>query len=200
MKRIIFIPILTILFSCKNNNNGSQDYIETGKSTNKGINTVDDSLESDKYSFLSEYPNKPVPLIDSTNFNNLNTANELTAKQKDLLHLNKILGENYSDVIQSVQINYRINLSDNFSTIAMSYELGEHELLTTLVNYDNDFKPITWNEIAYDEIAEGLVRKQSKIYRDSIIISRISYFDEVPDTTFTSFQIDKNGLFINMEK
>lgn len=72
--------------------------------------------------------------------------------------------------------------------------------MSTLINYDDDFKPIAWTEIAYDEIAEGLIRKQSKLYKDSIIVSRINYFDEVPDTTFTRFKIDKNGSLINMDE
>lgn len=201
MKRIFFVVISTVLFSCKDNaSKESQDSIKTGKSPDKEINTTANSPENDEYSFLSKYPYKPVPFIDSTNFNNINTEKKLTAKQKDLLHLDKILGENYSDVIQSIHINYRVNLSDNFNTIVMSCELGEHELFTTLVNYDDDFKPIAWEKIAYDEIAEGLVRKQGNIYKDSILVSKINYFNEVPDTTFTRFKIDKKGFIVNVDE
>ena len=201
MKRIIFVVISAVLFSCKDNvSKESNDSNEADNSANKEIDTTADNPVSEEYSFLSEYPYKPVPFIDSTNFNNTKATKELTVQQRKLLHLDKILGENYSDVIQSIQISYRVNLSDNFSTIVMSYELGEHELLTTLVNYDDNFKPIAWKEIAYDEIAEGLIRKHSKIYKDSILVSKINYYEEVPDTTFTQLKIDKSGFIVNVDE
>lgn len=200
IKGIFFVPILALLFSCKNNNNGAQESTKTGISADEEIIAKADNPESDKYSFLSEYPYKPVPFIDSTNFDNIKATKELTIEQRDLLHLDKILGENYSDIIQSTQISYRINLSDNFNTIVMSYELGEHELLSTLINYDADFKPISWKEISYDEIAEGVIRKHSNINKDNILVSRINYYDEVPDTIFTRFKIDKNGFIVNLDE
>jgi len=200
VRTILFLAILALLLSCKNNNKGSQDSTKTGKSVDEEISNTVDNPESDEYSFLSEYPTKALPFVDSTNFNNITKSKQLTDQQKGLLRLDKILGENYSDIVQSLQINYRVNLSDNFSTIIMSYELGEHELLSKVINYDAHFKPIAWETIAYDEIAEGLVRKQSKIYKDSIIVSRINYFDEVPDTTFTRFKIGKNGFIVNVDE
>lgn len=199
VRTIFFLAVLAVLFSCKDSSKESQDSSKKDKSANKNVNSVTDDSVNDEYSFLSEYPNKALPFVDSTNFNNINKAKQLTEQQKDLLRLDKILGESYSDIVQSLQINYRVNLSDNFSTIIMSYELGEHELLSKIINYDVHFMPIAWQEIAYDEIAEGLVRKQSKIYKDSIIVSRINYFDEIPDTTFTKFKIEQNGSIVNYE-
>lgn len=201
VKEIFLVVISTVLFSCKDSSSKeSQDSTKTDKSVDKEISATAGNTRSEQYSFLSEYLDKPLPLIDSTNFNNIKATKELTVQQTELLHLDKILGENYSDVIQSIQISYRLNLSDNFSTIVMSYELGEHELLSTLINYDDDFKPIAWKEIAYDEIAEGLIRKQGNLYKDSIIVGRINYFDEVPDTTFTRFKIGENGSIKNMDE
>lgn len=199
VKVFFFLTISAILFSCKESSKESKDSTTTGNSENKEVNVVTENPESEEYSFLSDYPYKALPLIDSTNFNNVNSTKDLTAQQKDFLHLDTILGENYSDILQSPQISYRINLSENFSTVVITYELGEHELFSTLINYDTNFKPIAWKDIAYDEIAEGLIRKQSKIYKDSIVISQISYFDEVPDTTFTRFKLDKNGSIVNYE-
>lgn len=127
VKGIFFVAFSTILFSCKDNNKELQDSTNAGNTANKEVNTVTDSLSNDEYSFLSEYSYKTLPLVDSTNFNNIMATKELTVQQRKLLHMDKILGENYSDVIQSLQINYKVNLSDNFITIVMSYELGEHD-------------------------------------------------------------------------
>lgn len=109
------------------------------------------------YSFLNDYQIIKPPFVDSTNFDNLKNNKGLKNNQIKLLKLNQIFGDEYVDFDQSkIGINYIIDLSSKFKTIAFYFYFTENELSSTLVNYDFDYNIIDKKTVAMDEIAESI--------------------------------------------
>jgi hypothetical protein len=67
-------------------------------------------------------------------------------------------------------------------------------LSTVIVTYGNDYFINNYEQIAYDEIAESLVRIESEITKDNIIVSEKNYSGEAEEVTKTNFKIDANGI------
>jgi len=149
-------------------------------------------------------PLKSLPVIDTTNFDNIKEINEFGAQQIKTLQLDKIYPdidkEGYSYTFMP---SYTLKLSDQFYTIVLNVYKGDHELESILINYDlekrlsqyyNEDGVLKTNSlvIAYDEIAEGWSRKHAKIEQQSVTIIDEFYGDPIQIDT-TNFQITRSG-------
>ncbi len=146
---------------------------------------------------------KNLPIIDSTNFDNIVKVKEFTKEEIKLLQLNKI----YPDIDKKnnklkFQPSYKINLGD-FNSVVINVFKGEHELESILIIYDSYYKlsqyynqedKLTSNSltISYDEIAEGWSRKFSKIENNTVTIVD-EFYGDYKHTDTTKFHINRNG-------
>jgi hypothetical protein len=189
------LAIVIVSASCKYN---KSDTI-TGK-TDLGTKSNDvkttqqksdlDLNKKNEFKFLEKIKSENFPKKDSTNFDNYSKENKLTATEIQLLSLDKIIK---NKEVVNVYINYSLKLSSRFKTLVVSYENGDSELMTILINYDTNYKIIDSKEIAYDEIAESILRIESAIVANKIIVIESNYSNEEPVLTQTVYTILGNG-------
>lgn len=169
MKKVL---ILLSVFALLTQNGFSQT------TNNKKLKENLQELKND-YSFLENYKTMQVPYIDSTNFDNHKVSNLLSAKQIELLKLTKVYGKEYIEFDQTkIGINYILNLSEDYTTIAIFFYFTEMELSSTLINYDIEFNIIDFKTVAMDEIAESIFRTESIIEKNKILITNFKFFNE----------------------
>lgn len=155
---------------------------------------IDDVVEvpvKNEFTFLENIPERKTPLIDSTNFDNFSSNKILNKSQLQLIQIEKI-AENPENVVA----NYKLDLSGNFKTFVFTYNKGEMELFSTLVNYSNDFQFISKLDISYDEIAESWFRKESQISKKEIVVNDLSYTEEIEKSAKTVYRILESGQIV----
>lgn len=190
----LHLLILAVIFSTI----GCQEKAPLGQSSSnetkisKDTVTVIQENNTDKRinNQFPDLPNKNLPLVDSTNFDNYNHNLEI----KNDLFFKKIKFKKDQPEIENSRLRYQVHFSEKFQSVVISYYQGEHELFTTLVNIDENDQIIDQLEIAYDEIAESAFRKRSSITQNKIVVEDWNYMNE-PIKTITTYQISKAGKF-----
>lgn len=147
------------------------------------------SCKSNKYSFLNEYPAKTVPLVDSTNFSNHVETKLLTKTQQELLKLPSIFEEQLDDEKAKIGVSYLPKLSENYKSVVYYFYPNNTELISMLVNYDENYNIINSQVLAYDEIVEGVLKTTSTLNKNSIeLVEHIS-----DDSSTIIFNILEDG-------
>jgi len=147
------------------------------------------SCKTNKYSFLTKYPVKFLPHIDSTNFSNHVEGKLLTQKEQQKLGLESVFGEQLGEKGAKIGVSYLPKISDNFKSVVYYFYSSNTELTSVLVNYDEDFKIINNQMVAYDEIADGVLRSTAMIYKDKIVLKEYV----ADNATIIKFDILENG-------
>ncbi|MFA4870763.1 MAG: carboxypeptidase-like regulatory domain-containing protein [Pedobacter sp.] len=132
-----------------------------------------------------------LPFKDSTNFDNFKESRKLTNQEAGILKLNTL----YSGVM-GFYSRYTVPFSTQFKSVVISYHPNEHELITTLINYDRDYHILGKVDIAYDEIAESQFRKESLLTIDKIIVDEISWMENRPVKKTKTYEVLPNGKII----
>lgn len=140
-------------------------------------------------------PSKELPYTDSTNFDNYSSVEKHLVPHQLLAAAETAAGKHTG----KIYVSHTLDLSPDFTTMVISYYRGDAELLTVMVNCDPNGKAIDWLEIAYDEVAEGWVRKYSTVSRDRVLVEKTSYISEPPEVTTAVYRIGGNGKFIRNE-
>ena len=148
------------------------------------------SCKVNKYSFLNDYPTKTVPLVDSTNFSNHVEGKLLTKPQQELLKLPSIFEEQLNDENAKIGISYLPKLSENFQSVVYYFYPNNTELISMLVNYDDQFNIINSQILAYDEITEGMLKTTSTLDKNSIEL--VEYISDTPSTIIFNILEDGN--------
>ena len=153
-------------------------------------NNTDERINNNNNRF-PDLPNKSFPLVDSTNFDNYNQQIGI----KNDLFFKKIQFKKDQPEIENSRLRYQVHFSEKFQSVVISYYQGEHELLTTLVNLDENDQIIDQLDIAYDEIAESAFRKMSSITQNKIVVEDWNHMNAEPIKTITTYQISQEGKF-----
>ncbi|WGH74188.1 hypothetical protein P8625_08640 [Tenacibaculum tangerinum] len=148
------------------------------------------SCKSNNYSFLDEYPTKAVPLVDSTNFSNHVEDKLLTKSQQELLKLPAIFEGQLPEENAKIGVSYLPKISDNFKSVVYYFYPNNTELISMLVNYDDSFTVINSQVLAYDEIADGMLKTTSTLNKNSIEL--VEYVSDSPSTIIFSILEDGN--------
>ncbi|WP_299161204.1 hypothetical protein [uncultured Tenacibaculum sp.] len=150
------------------------------------------ACKTNKYSFVNEYPVKQLPLIDSTNFDNHVEGKLLSKEEQKLLKLPSVFIDQLNDEKAKIGISYLPKISDNFQSVVFYFYPNNTEVISMLVNYDKNFTIINSQVLAYDEIAEGMLKTTSKLDKNRIELTE--YISENPSTLY--FKISNNGDII----
>lgn len=154
-----------------------------------------------------KFPLRKMPLIDSTNFDNIKKTNKLTYNDIKELQLQEL----YPDLLKDDSYyeaypSYKLNIG-NFKSIVTAIFKGEHELESVLIIYnqddklskiyqgDNEEPSINSLVISYDEIAEGWSRTTSKI-KNNCITTIDALYTEPPVIDTLLHHINNEG-YIN---
>lgn len=132
-----------------------------------------------------------LPFMDSTNFDNFKENKKLTDSEVDILKL-KTINQDAANFF----IRYKVPFSNTFRSVVVTYQLGEFELVTMLINYDTGYHIIDKLDIAYDEIAESQLRKQSLLEKNSIKVEDINWFEETSAKEAVIYEISPEGKII----
>lgn len=138
------------------------------------------SCKVNKYSFLNDYPTKTVPLVDSTNFSNHVEEKLLTKQQQELLKLPAIFEEQLNNENAKIGVSYLPEISENFKSVVYYFYPSNTELISMLVNYDNQYNIINSQVLAYDEIADGMLKTTSTLTKKHIEL--VEYISDTPST------------------
>ncbi|WP_099366084.1 hypothetical protein [Sphingobacterium sp. 1.A.4] len=157
----------------------------------KEVSVAPTSEEKDEILAVIEgLDNRSFPLADSTNFDNVD---------KKGIHnpdfLKRIHFEADEVNFKDVRLRYRLHYSPAYYSIVLTYPLGEHEIITTLLNINKEGKIIDFLDIAYDEIAESAFRKESVMEKDRVVLTDWNYMSEVPTKTVTNYLLTSEGRF-----
>jgi hypothetical protein len=148
------------------------------------------ALEAD--SPFATFPERELPLVDSTNFDNLTNTATLPLTEVEKLQLTEL------DFAGSglFSVNYRLKLVNGFQSLVVTYFASDVEMYTYLVNYDSGFRRIDELPIAYDEIAESYLRKYARVTdaQTIVVISQNSATGELVQTE-TKFKCLNDGTF-----
>ncbi len=134
--------------------------------------------------------NRAFPLTDSTNFDNVDKKG---IHNPDFLKRIHFVAEEVN--FKDVPLRYRLNYSPAYYSIVLTYPLGEHEIITTLLNINKQGKIIDFLDIAYDEIAESAFRKESVMEKDRVVLTDWNYMSEEPTKTVTNYTLTSEGRF-----
>ena len=197
--KYIYLLILVVFISCNQNKNEQK----TPSEVNNGA--LDSLIEytEEGSSFIEEFqklPVKHIPLIDSTSFDSFIDEDDIKKINVEALRLPLVFTNWFKKGYDYKVISgYRLVLSESFYSVVVTTEKGNHEMKSTLINYDFEGNIIDYKGVAYDEIAESLVRTQSKIEKNKITIYTIEWTEEKKENT-TVFQINSEGKFVNTTK
>lgn len=142
---------------------------------------------------LTAFAEKSLPLVDSTNFDNLSEDATLATPEMEKLQLSEL------DFAGSgaFTARYRLNLVEGIISLVVTYWASDVEMHTYLINYDLNMNRIDQLPISYDEIAESYIRKHAQITDadNIIVVSENSASGEVVQTV-TKFRCLNDGTFV----
>ena len=183
--KIQYILIVFTFISCVQGTKEKNPTISNSKSGNKQIVVLPeiDSLKKvdvlSFYKIINEIKTKTIPLIDTTNFNNFKDDNFFAKQEVRMLKLEKMYPSFYIETHNyKATASYKIKFSENFHSIVLIILKGDHEMESVLINYDLNGGIIDSKVISYDEIAEGWSRIESKIEKNKLTVSKMTWFDE----------------------
>ncbi|WP_437395784.1 hypothetical protein [Flagellimonas lutimaris] len=136
---------------------------------------------------------KQLPLIDTTNFDRFIDEADRKAFDAQILSIEKVYPDFYAEASKYQPMDlYKVQLSSKFYTVVMTFRKGDFEMESTLVNYDLEGNMIDHQLIAYDEIAEGSSRVESKISENKILSNRI-FWTEKKEIEQEEYRIKSDG-------
>lgn len=181
-----------VFISCKENKVQEEEVI------NKTEIQPESSIEEVKTSpnFIDAFfklPLKKLPIVEKTSFDSFIEAEDYKNISAEAFSIPTIYKNwNRKEFNFRVISGYRIALSKDFYTAVLTVKIGDHEMETKFVNYDLNGNIIDYKLIAYDEIAEGFFKTESKIENDKITIKNIEWTDEGHESTDV-FKVNSDG-------
>ncbi|RYC53138.1 hypothetical protein [Flagellimonas olearia] len=142
---------------------------------------------------------KQIPHIDTTNFDRFIDEDDISEINAKALGIEGVYpdfhdeGSNY----RAMDL-YRLELSPSFHTVVVTYRKGDHEMESTLINYDLEGNIIDHQLVAYDEIAEGMSRVESRISADKLTVNHI-FWAEKKEIKQKEYSIHGDGIIEAMD-
>lgn len=145
---------------------------------------------------LETLPVRNFPITDSTGFDNFNQIGI-----PDNGFLKRIQFNQEHTEANDFRLNYKIPFSENFTSLVITYQRGEHELITMLLTVSKEEKIIDSLEISYDEIAESAFSKSSMIEKNKITVTDWNWMSgDNPISETHRYKLNSNGTFEKIER
>lgn len=123
---------------------------------------------------ISAAKSRTLPVVEMTNFDSFIDEDDYDEIDAEALKLDQIYPDfNNENHLFRLIAYYQVPLSNNFHTIVITLLKGEHEMKTVLINYDTGGSPIAHQEVAFDEVAEGMSRTVSRISENKLTVNKI---------------------------
>jgi len=186
MKKVLIFSLFALFVSC-------QTHVDQKtEDSNKDIpaSIAPDTIREKQPDGMEIIKIQKLPFTDSTNFDNYHEEETFSSDLLDKINFQQIFPDG-----SDFRIRYKVKLIDSIYSIVVTMKQGEHELLTTLLNIDNQFKIKGTLLIAYDEIAESAFRTEGKILSNGIEVTEWNYMGEEPEKTLKKYILKSNGEF-----
>ena len=159
-----------------------------------GVSISDLKQNTDRFNqIISTINTKSIPLNDATNFDSFIDEDDYKDVDVKTLKLVNLYPNFYAEGYNYRAISwYKIEFSEDFYSVVVTIRKGDNEMESTLINYDLKGNIIDSLVIAYDEIAEGFMRTESKIEAHRLTVNNIQWIEEKKVET-TVFKIEANG-------
>lgn len=142
---------------------------------------------------LAGIETKSIPLIDATNFDQFIDEADHKSVEVEALKLQHLYPNYYKEGYKYKAIkSYKLDMSEAFHAVVVTILKGEHEMESVLVTYDLNGTILDSKVVAYDEIAEGWARIESKIEQKRLTVNHIKWMDEKEIETII-YRIEDNG-------
>ena len=195
MKQIVYFFLVILFFSCKENTKHENDESLVNEKALESLVEVVGGNENFKDEF-EKLPIKKLPIIDSTSFDSFIDEDDIKKINAIALKLPEVY-DNWFEKRYDYQLisGYRVPFSKDFYSAVLTVKRDEHEMESTLVNYDLEGNVIDSEIISFDEIAESWVSIVSKIENNSIAQKRkfVVNEDDGPVTENRTIKILANG-------
>ncbi|MEZ4970238.1 MAG: hypothetical protein R2814_11415 [Flavobacteriaceae bacterium] len=153
-------------------------------------NKIDTTNFSDVMDGIKE---RPLPVLDDTNFDSFIEEGDLNEIDSGTFKIETIYPDFYSEGSKyRPMASYKLALSQNFYTVVVTFRKGDHEMESTLINYDLNGNIIDHQLVAYDEIAEGMSRTESRISENKIMVNHI-FWTEKKEIEQKEYRIHEDG-------
>ena len=187
------------MISCKNEIVVKQNVEKPklAKTTTKTLRHINQSeiIENQIFKNCSA---KSIPITDSTNFDNHKYSKLLNTNEQKFLKL-AIIRTDPNETAEKISLNYILNLSKKYKTVIVTKYLGDHEMFTYLINYNNNYEILGFTQIAYDEIAESWGRMTSNITQKNILVTDFNYAIEPVEIVELKYQIENSGIITKIK-
>lgn len=145
---------------------------------------------------LKTLPVRNFPITDSTSFDNFNQIGI-----PDNGFVKRIQFNPEHTEAKNFRLNYKIPFSESFTSLVITYQRGEHELITMLLTVSKEEKIIDSLEISYDEIAESAFSKSSTIEKNKITVTDWNWMSgDEPISDTHRYKVNSNGTFEKVER
>lgn len=152
---------------------------------------ISEEVPTTEIHVLEKLPVRHFPVTDSTRFENFEQTGT-----PDTGFLKRIKFNPAQTNAKNFRLNYTIPFSNNFTSLVLTYQSGEHELFTTLITLSKEDIIIDRLDIAYDEIAESAFSKTSKIDKDRITVTDWNWMsEENPVSKIKTYILQQDGKF-----
>ena len=147
------------------------------------------SCKTNTFAFLNNYPVKNLPVIDSTSFSNHVAGKLLTKQEQKSLSLDAVFGEELENENAKIGVSYLPKISEKYTSVVYFFYTSNTELISMLVNYNENFKIINSQMVAYHEITDNLLKSTATIDTNKIILKE--YVSD--NASIIKFNILENG-------
>lgn len=173
--------MIFLIISCAN----QETTLEETQKTIEVIETVSEIEETSLVEIYNKLLLKNLPNTDTSSFDNFVETKAFSKKELQALQIEKLYTE-YSDM--KIYPSYKLNISERYKSIVVITFKGDSEMESALINYTLEGEYIESIIISYDEIAESMYSKESKIEGQFITIFEIVW-EEEKQTTETKYHI-----------
>ncbi|MBO6826810.1 MAG: hypothetical protein JJ879_11460 [Sneathiella sp.] len=136
---------------------------------------------------------RELPLIVEANFGSFIDADDVNPINHRALKIETLYPDFYeSNSRYRAMASYKVVFYPNFHSVLVTYIIGEHEMETTLINYDANGNILDHQLIAYDETADGQSQIRSRLTENGIRAHRVSW-DLIKEIDEQEFAVSFDG-------
>ncbi|MBN2867345.1 MAG: hypothetical protein JXK08_01625 [Flavobacteriaceae bacterium] len=163
---------------------------DTDKATESYFTTLD---FKDFNHLITTITTKELPIIETASFDSFIEPEDYKIIDINTLKLPEIYAYylKEGDTLEAINA-YRVNLSDQFYSLVITYKKNDYTMITLLVNYGLDEQVIDHQIIAYDDIINGDFKKESKIIQNHLIVNEI-FLRDINQVEEVHYNITYNG-------
>jgi len=155
--RPLMLVLVFVAFAAYNQQSSFMDAQAAAEANDAVENAVGKGASlSDFHKAITAMAERALPIIDATTFDNFIDEDDVNPIDDRALKIEALYPDFYEDEAKyRAMASYKVALSPNFHSVVVTYKLGEHEMETSLINYDADGNILDHQLIAYDEVADG---------------------------------------------